>query len=105
MQLMRTQRIKQHQLRTFLWKGISYRLQASLRHIRNRRRACCSASTLAFNSEAFGPLASFGALGRSGRETVWWDFSVIPSDKTDKAASIKWSKNNDLSAVDRSLTW
>lgn len=86
-------------------KGLSYRLQISLRHIRNRRRACCSASTLAFNSDAFGPLATFGALGSSGRETDSWDFSVMLSNKTDKAASINWLKNNDLSPVDGSLTW
>jgi hypothetical protein len=55
---------------------------------------------LAFNSDAFGPLATFGALGSSGRGTESWDFSVMLSNKTDKAASIKWSKKNDLSSVD-----
>ncbi|KAK7832434.1 hypothetical protein CFP56_026536 [Quercus suber] len=86
-------------------KGLSYRLQTSLRHIRNRRRACCSASTLAFNSETFGPLATFGALGSSVREADLGDFFAVPSDKTDRAASIKRSKNKDLSSADGSLTW
>lgn len=79
---------------------LSNRLQTSLRHIRNRRRACCSASTLAFNSETFGPLATFGALGSSGTDTDSWDFFVISSNNTDKAASMRQSKNKYLSSVD-----
>jgi len=84
-------------IRLGLW---SYRLQISLRHMRIRRRACCSASILAFNSEAFGPLATFCALGSSGRGADPCDFLVTSSTTTDKAASIKWSKNKDLSSVD-----
>ena len=76
-----------------------YRLQTSLRHIRSRRSACCSASTLAINSETFGPLATFGALGSSGRACSW-DFPFDPSDDTDKAASTKRSKNRFLSSID-----
>jgi len=87
-------------LRTRLELWPAYLLQISLRHIRIRRRACCSASILAFNSDAFGPLATFCALGSSGRGEDPWDFLATSSRTTDKAASIKRSKNKDLSPVD-----
>lgn len=76
-----------------------YLLQTSLRHIRNRRRACCSASTLAFSSAGFGPVGAFGTLGSSGSDS---DPSVLPfkPEMTERAASIKRSKNIDLSSLD-----
>lgn len=83
----------------------SYRLQTSLRHIRNRLRACCSDSNLAFNSEAFGLVATFGAFGSSGTEADVEESLVLTSDETDKAASIRLSKNNSLSSVDGVSTW
>lgn len=43
-------------------------LQTSRKHILNRRRACCSASAFALNSDAFGIPTSVGTFGSSGRD-------------------------------------
>lgn len=80
-------------------------MQTSRRHIRNLRRPCCSASALAFNSEAFGALSTLGAFGSSGTEVELLELSIIPSDCIDRAASIRRSKNKDLSSEDGLSTW